>query len=67
MCVANSAISQLVEAIAKEIFGSNAWIESAGSEPKLVDQIAAAVQKELIDTSKQFSKSHDQLNPILTI
>ena len=33
LCVANSARSQIAEGIAKSIFGSEAIIESAGSEP----------------------------------
>jgi arsenate reductase len=33
LCVANSARSQLAEGLAKSIFGSEAIVESAGSEP----------------------------------
>ena len=64
MCVANSARSQLAEALAKNIFSSSVEIESAGSEPKNVNPIGIEVLKELgIDASKQFSKSVNQLSP----
>ncbi len=67
MCVANSARSQLAEALAKEIFGRTAWIESAGSDPKIVNPFAARVLKEVnIDISTHFSKSYDQLTTEFT-
>ena len=40
MCVANSARSQLAEGIAKQIFGSEAVIRSAGSQPTKVNPFA---------------------------
>jgi arsenate reductase len=57
--VANSARSQLAEGLAKAIFGTEAVIESAGSEPSgKVQPFAMRVLKEDgIDISKNWSKS----------
>ncbi len=64
MCVANSARSQLAEGLAKNIFGPDVWIESAGSEPKLVNPFAIQVLEEVgIDISNNRSKSYEQLSP----
>lgn len=64
MCVANSARSQMAEGLAKSIFGENAWIESAGSEPKTVNPFALQAMSEIgIDISKHYSKSYEQLSP----
>ena len=64
MCVANSARSQLAEGLAKKIFGDKIWIESAGSEPKMVNPWAKKVLEEAnIDISSGYSKSYDQLSP----
>lgn len=63
MCVANSARSQMAEGLAKNIFGNHAWIESAGSDPKIVNPFAVQVLKEIgIDISKHQSKSISQLS-----
>ena len=43
MCVANSARSQLAEAIAKQVFGNRADIYSAGSQPTKLNSFAARV------------------------
>lgn len=65
MCVANSARSQLAEAIAKEVFGSNAEIQSAGSQPKTVHPLAIQALKEVgIDISQNKSKLVDDLPPV---
>jgi arsenate reductase len=63
LCVANSARSQLAEGLAKSIFGINAHIESAGSEPSgQVQPWAVEVLKESgIDISKNWSKSVNDL------
>jgi arsenate reductase len=63
LCVANSARSQLAEGLAKSIFGEDAIIESAGSEPSgQVQPWAIAVLKEQgIDISKNGSKSTEDL------
>jgi glycerol uptake facilitator-like aquaporin len=43
MCVANSARSQLAEGLAKQIFGQDAVIESAGSLPAKVNPFHQAI------------------------
>lgn len=65
LCVANSARSQLAEGLAKSLFGDNAQIESAGSEPSgQVQPWAVEALKEIgIDISRNWSKSYDQLSP----
>ncbi len=64
MCVANSARSQLAEGLAKNIFGPDVWIESAGSEPKSVNPFAIQILEEVgIDISNNRSKSYEQLSP----
>jgi len=65
LCIANSARSQLAEALAKSLFPKNVMIESAGSLPSgIVQPFAIEVLKELdIDISKNFSKSIEQLSP----
>lgn len=64
LCVANSARSQMAEGVAKKIFGSTAWVESAGSKPKAVHPTAIQVMKEVgIDISHQRSKSTSTLSP----
>ncbi len=65
LCVANSARSQLAEGLAKSVFGNDAVVESAGSEPSgKVQPWAVEILKEVeIDISKNWSKSTDQLSP----
>ena len=64
MCVANSARSQLAEGLAKQLFGTRAQIESAGSQPSKVNPYAIRSLSEVgIDISKHFSKSADDLSP----
>ncbi len=46
MCVANSARSQLAEALAKQAFGDGAEIRSAGSRPTQVNPYAVRVLSE---------------------
>lgn len=61
MCVANSARSQLAEALAKKLF-PEADIQSAGSHPKFVNTYAIKVLNEIqIDISAKQSKSVNQL------
>ena len=64
LCVANSARSQLAEGLAKSLFGANAEIQSAGSEPSgTVQPWAITVLNEIgIEISKNSSKSYDQLS-----
>ena len=64
MCVANSARSQLAEGLAKQIFGDEAVIESAGSDPKTPNPFAIEALKEVgIDISTNYSKSVSELQP----
>lgn len=64
MCVANSARSQLAEGLAREIFGGQVEVQSAGSHPGQLNPFAVEVMKEVgIDISKQYSKSIDELSP----
>lgn len=64
MCVANSARSQLAEGLARSVFGSNADIQSAGSNPGKLNPFAVQVMNEIgIDISQQYSKSVDELKP----
>jgi arsenate reductase len=64
LCVANSARSQLAEGLARQIFGSEAVIESAGTRPSKVNPFAIASMTESgIDISKQRSKSIESLSP----
>lgn len=58
LCVANSARSQMAEGLARQIFGSEAQIQSAGSQPAFVHPLALQALQELgIDASQQTSKS----------
>ena len=63
LCVANSARSQIAEGIAREIFGKDHDIRSAGSEPSgSVHPHATKVLDEIgIDASSHSSKSVDNL------
>lgn len=64
MCVANSARSQLAEGLARKIFGDNAVVESAGSQPSKLNPFAVKAMEEVgIDISRHFSKSMDELSP----
>lgn len=64
LCVANSARSQMAEALARARFGARARIESAGSKPSHVSPYAIEVMRERgIDTSAQQSKSVDTIDP----
>jgi arsenate reductase len=58
LCVANSALSQMAEGLARTIFGGRATINSAGSAPSRVNPVAIEVMAEVgIDTSRQQSTS----------
>ncbi len=63
LCVANSARSQLAEGLAKQIFGKEAAIESAGSAPsgKVQPWAIEILTEDGIDISKAWSKSVSQL------
>lgn len=63
LCVSNSARSQLAEGLAKSMFGNDAVVESAGSEPsgKIQPWALEILKEDNIDISKNWSKSIDQL------
>ncbi len=54
LCVANSARSQMAEALARHLLGPQAQIQSAGTRPTQVNPLAVAVMRELdLDLSAQ--------------
>lgn len=58
LCVANSARSQMAEGLARHILGDKAEIQSAGSQPSVVNPYSIEVMSELgIDLSTHRSKS----------
>ncbi len=62
MCVANSARSQMAEALARDLLGERIQVQSAGSRPADVHPCATAVLQERgIDSSHQRSKSVDEV------
>jgi arsenate reductase len=63
LCVANSARSQIAEGLAREMFGQDHDVRSAGSEPSgFVHPDAIKVLDEIgIDASSHLSKSVDDL------
>jgi len=64
LCVANSARSQMAEGLAKKVFGNEALVQSAGSQPWKVHPHALMVLKEVgVDASDQHSKSVNEINP----
>jgi arsenate reductase len=64
MCVANSARSQMAEGLARTLFGNRATVQSAGSEPSIVNPYAIEVMRELgIDITSQRSKSVSEIDP----
>lgn len=64
LCVGNSARSQIAEGLAKDMFGQNNNICSAGSEPSgKVHQGAINIMQEIgIDISNHSSKSFNDLD-----
>jgi protein-tyrosine-phosphatase/catechol 2,3-dioxygenase-like lactoylglutathione lyase family enzyme len=64
LCVANSARSQMAEGLARELFGSRIAVQSAGSEPSLVNPFAVEVMREVgVDLSAHHSKSVQTIDP----
>lgn len=64
LCVANSARSQMAEGLARDIFGEDVRVQSAGSAPSTVNPFAVKAMSELgIDIRSQFSKSVDTIVP----
>jgi len=63
LCVANSARSQLAEAMARALFGAHVRVQSAGSQPSRVHPTALDVLREVgIDASSHVSKSVDVID-----
>lgn len=63
LCVANSARSQMAEGLARQLFGQNVRVQSAGSHPSSVNPLAVKVMQEIgIDISQQTSKSVDMVD-----
>ncbi len=64
LCVANSARSQMAEALARDLFQDRARIQSAGSRPSTVNPFAREVLAEAgLDASTHQSKSVDGIDP----
>jgi arsenate reductase len=64
LCVANSARSQMAEALARARLGDRVLVQSAGSEPSRVSAYAVEVMRELgIDLSRHRSKSVQSIDP----
>lgn len=64
LCVANSARSQMAEALARELFGAQVRVQSAGSEPSRVNPLAKIVMDELgISLQAHHSKSVQTIDP----
>jgi arsenate reductase (thioredoxin) len=64
LCVANSARSQLAEALARKQLGDRVMVQSAGSKPSRVNPYAIEVMRELgVDLASHSSKSVDSIDP----
>jgi arsenate reductase len=62
LCVANSARSQMAEAIARSLAPVGVRVSSAGSEPSRVNPVAIRTLEEIgVDTSGQRSKGMDEV------
>ena len=58
LCVANSARSQMAEGLARQLFGDRVRVQSAGSEPSVVNPYAIEVMREVgVDLTTHHSKS----------
>ena len=64
LCVANSARSQMAEALARAQFGDAVRVQSAGSAPSRVNPYAIrALAEQGLDTSGHSSKHVDTIDP----
>ena len=64
LCVANSARSQMAEGLARHLYGEDAHIQSAGSQPSQVNPSAIEAMAELnISLAEHRSKSVDDIDP----
>ena len=63
LCVANSARSQMAEGLARQLFGQDVLVQSAGSEPSRVNPFAIQAMKELdIALDDHASKSVENID-----
>lgn len=64
LCVANSARSQMAEALARARFGERVRVQSAGTQPSQVNPYAIAVLAERgVDMSGQHAKAVSTIDP----
>lgn len=64
LCVANSARSQMAEALARDLFGDAVRVQSAGSDPSRVNPYALAALAEVgVDGSGLHSKHVSTIDP----
>lgn len=64
LCVANSARSQMAEGLARDVFGDDVRVQSAGSEPLRVNPLAIRAMAELgLDLGAHTSKSVQDIDP----
>lgn len=64
LCVANSARSQMAEGLARDLWGDEVRVQSAGSSPSQVNPFARRAMAELgLDLSSHHSKSVDTIDP----
>ena len=64
LCVANSARSQMAEGLARDMFGPDFRIQSAGSAPTRVNPHAIAAMRDIgIDITGHRSKIVDEIDP----
>lgn len=64
LCVANSARSQLAEALARDLYGERAVVQSAGSKPTRVNPRAIAALREIgLDAGSHASKPASSIDP----
>lgn len=64
LCVANAARSQMAEGLARQMLGSRATLQSAGSMPSRVNPYAIEVMREAgIDITTHSSKSVETIDP----
>jgi amino-acid N-acetyltransferase len=67
LCVANSARSQMAEALARRLFGARASVQSAGSQPTRVrPEAVAALQQLGVSMDGARSKSVDEIDSAST-
>jgi protein-tyrosine-phosphatase/N-acetylglutamate synthase-like GNAT family acetyltransferase len=64
LCVANSARSQMAEGLARARFGDRIHVQSAGSQPSVVNPLAIELMAEAkLDITAQRSKHVDSIDP----